>query len=195
MVAGTEATMRTRSLLETLTLASILTLAPSIAEAAPFGEKGDVSFAADRLTGVYTFSDDMKLTAVGLFAPPTAHPYMVARLGVDFFPINHLSIGGSFAFWDYDFRRNGSSTAVLFSPRIGYAIDFSNSFGFWPRGGVTFLSGGGDEFALTLEAMFYAAPAQHFAFTFGPVLDVEVAAPRNNALSFGILTAGILGWI
>jgi hypothetical protein len=187
--------MRSRSLLGTVTLASALSLVPSVAHAA-FGEKGDVSFAADRLMGVYFFNDDTKLTTVGLFAPPGVHPYMTARLGVDFFPINHLSIGGSFAFWDYDYRRAPrSNTSVLFSPRVGYAIDFTNSFGFWPRGGVTFISDGGDEFALTFEAMFWAAPAQHFAFTFGPVLDVDLAAPGNNAVSFGVLTAGILGWI
>jgi len=176
-------------------LAAVLTSA-SVASAVPFGQSGDVSFAADRLMGVYIYNEDPeKLTAVGLFAPPVAHPYLIARFAVDFFPIHHLSLGGSFAYTSYDRDRNNGS-AFLFSPRVGYAIDFSDAFGFWPRGGITYRDNGGDEeLALTFEAMFWAAPVRHFAFTFGPVLDAGIAGSGTEALSFGILTVGIMGWI
>ncbi|HEX4474357.1 MAG TPA: hypothetical protein VH142_04715 [Polyangiaceae bacterium] len=184
----------------TLALSAVASLAAR-AEAAPFGEKGDVSFAADRLMGVYIFNEDpTKLTAIGLFSPPDARPYLVTRLGVDFFPIDHLSIGGSFAFWSTDNhsdpRADRTTTGVLFSPRVGYAIRFSDAFGFWPRGGITYRdSEGDDELALTFEGMFYGAPAPHFAFLFGPVLDVGLVGSGSEAVSFGVLTAGIMGWI
>jgi hypothetical protein len=163
-----------------------------------FGQKGDVSFAADRLMGIYLFKEDpdyRQRTIVGLGAPPAGHPYTTARLGIDGFVTNGLSIGGSFAYWSYD-----GPSGVLFAPRVGYAIEFSNSFGFWPRGGLTYRNFGAgrnrdEELALTLEGMFYGAPVKHFAFIFGPAFDIGLVGDGGEARNFGLLTAGILGWI
>lgn len=163
-----------------------------------FGHKGDVSFAADRLMGIYLYKDGPEdVTLVGLGAPAAAHPYTNARLGIDGFITESLSIGGSFAYWSYD-----GANAVLFSPRVGYAIEFSNSFGFWPRGGITYRSnstGGGrdrdEELALTLEGMFYGCPTNHFAFIFGPAFDIGLVGDGAEAKNLGLLTAGVLGWL
>src|SRR6185503_9944838 len=115
----------------------------------------------------------------------------------DFFVIDHLSIGGSFAYWSTSVRQPGpdpSRSGFLFAPRVGYAINFSRSFGFWPRGGVTFRNiEDDDEMALTFEGMFYGAPTPHFAFIFGPAIDVGMVGAGDEALSVGLLTAGILG--
>jgi hypothetical protein len=165
---------------------------PSFAQ---FGERAKVSFAADRLMGIYIHRGDDRETTFGIGGPAAYHPYMLPRLGLDFFVIDHLSVGGSF--WWYS--REGNSNFLL-SPRIGYAIDFSRSFGFWPRGGFTYRNNNIDrnedeEVALTLEAMFYGCPADHFALIFGPVFDIGVAGDWAEANNIGIITFGILGWI
>jgi hypothetical protein len=175
-------------------IALVTTLAaPSYGQ---FGERAKVSFAADRLMGIYIFRGEGHDTTFGLGGPPAFHPYMLPRLGIDVFVIDHLSIGGSFWWYAHDDNSN-----FLLSPRVGYAIDFSHSFGFWPRGGLTFRNNdagpnnNNDEVALTLEALFYGSPADHFAFTFGPVFDIGLAGDGDEARNFGIITFGILGWI
>jgi hypothetical protein len=167
-------------------------VSPSFAQ---MGERAKVSFAADRLMGIYIFRGDGRDTAFSIGGPPAYHAYLLPRLGIDFFIIDHLSIGGSFVFYN-----TGSDSHFLLSPRVGYAIDFSRAFGFWPRGGFTYRNddfdrGDNDEFALTLEAMFYGSPVDHFAFIFGPAFDVGIAGDREESRNFGIITFGVLGWI
>jgi hypothetical protein len=172
--------------------------AAGVAHAQAFGSEGDVSFAAERLMGLYLYREEPadKVTAFGLFSPPSTHPYLEARLGFDVFVVRQLSIGAAFAYWSWDHARGGSPSGYLIEPRIGYAFQFGRSFGFWPRGGVTIRNvDHDDEVALTIEGLFWAAPATHFAFIFGPTLDVGVAGRGNEATSIGVLSAGILGWI
>lgn len=177
--------------------AAMATMGPG---AHAFGDKGDVSFAADRLMGIYLFNEDpTKVTVFGLGASPSLHPYTTARLGIDGFVADRLSIGGSLAYWSYSNRRGGggSTSELLFAPRVGYAIEISRAFGFWPRGGITYRNAeGNDELALTVEGMFYGAPAEHFAFIFGPAFDLGMVGRNDSrAVNLGLLTAGILGWI
>jgi len=169
---------------------------------AAFGRSGDVSFAADRLMGFYvldagtpaTYGDR---TLLGLGLTPGFGAYTTARLGIDGFVTNHLSIGGSLAFWNLSPRGDGrSASGGLLSPRIGYAINIGDSFGFWPRAGLTYVNYDGDEeLGLTLEGQFFASPAAHFAFTFGPALDLGVVGDGREGKSIGVLTFGVLGWI
>lgn len=166
--------------------------------AAQLGERARVTFAADRLMGIYIFRGEAHDTTFGLGGPPAGgHPYEGPRLGLDFFIADHLSLGGSFMWSSHD---DGNDSHLLLSPRIGYAIDFSRSFGFWPRGGLTYRNddlrnGNNDEVALTFEGMFYGEPAEHFALIFGPVFDIGLAGTRDEARNFGIITFGVLGWI
>jgi hypothetical protein len=191
--------MRTVLHVATVALASALTI--SVAESAhagSFGQQGDWTFSAERLTGLYLFNEGGGATVLGLGAPaPGSHPYVNARFGVDAFIIDHLSLGGSLAVWSVDPDQGRSATGALVAPRVGYAFSFNDKFGFWPRGGFTYRTFGRDdsEFALTLEAMFYASPASNFAITFGPVLDLGLAGDGPEARNFGIVTAGIMGWI
>lgn len=171
------------------------TLSPPAA-AQSFGHQGDVSFGADRLMGLYLIDEGGSATFVGLGAPAPGHPYANARLGIDGFVIDHLSIGGALAVWSIDPVHGDAVTGALIAPRIGYAIEISNAFGFWPRGGMTYRNfDGNEELALTLEGMFYGSPAPHFAFTFGPAIDLGLVGDGPEARSFGLLTMGVLGWI
>jgi hypothetical protein len=172
------------------------------ASAQAFGNQGDVTFSAERLMGINFYDEgrdtgDRSITSIGLgIGHQLSTPYLLPRLGVDYFVIDSLSIGGSLGFGDVDFGGNRSFSGAMIAPRVGYTIEFSKVFGFWPRGGFTYRNFGGDEeFAFTLEAMFYAAPVEHFAITFGPLMDLGIAGTRDEARNFSIISMGILGWI
>lgn len=182
---------------------------PALAQT--FATKGDFAFAADRLTGIYIYEQgDYSATVFGLLQTPTGvNSYQMTRIGFDWFPIDRLSLGGSLSYWStkQDFDGDGPNPSVtrkelMVAPRVGYAIPITRAFGFWPRGGFTYLNakvGGAEsqsEWAFTFEAQFYASPAPHFAFIFGPVLDLGFAGDANERPhNFGFLTGGILGWI
>lgn len=175
------------------------TVAPS-AHAQAFGNKGDMTFSAERLMGVYFYDEGISSTHIALGISPlagVATPYLMPRLGFDYFVIDNLSLGGSLGFGDVDPEGNNNSTSgALVAFRVGYAIEFSKVFGFWPRGGFTYRNfGSNEEFALDLEANFYAAPVEHFAITFGPLMDLGIAGTGPEAKNFALLSAGILGWI
>jgi hypothetical protein len=149
--------------------------------------------------GLYFLDAGQNYTLLGLGAgPPSPSPYQIPRFAFDGFVIDHLSVGGSLAVWTFDPHRGRSFSGVLLAPRVGYAFAFNDTFGFWPRGGFSFWSfDHDDEFALTLEAIFYASPVEHFAFTFGPTIDIGIAGDSDfdRQHSIGIVTAGIMGWI
>jgi len=174
-----------------------LMLAAPSAFSQVLGSDGDAAFAAERLMGVYLEDEGRDVTAFGLGAPVPDWGYTNARLGIDYFVARHFSIGGAFAYFSVDRDGPGDGPdGFLIAPRVGYAIDIGRSFGFWPRGGVTIRDRGGDsELALTLEGLFWAAPAPHFAFTFGPAFDIGIAGDGDESKSLGLVTVGILGWI
>jgi hypothetical protein len=163
---------------------------------AQLGARAKVTFAADRLMGIYIFNEGGRDTTFGLGGPPAgSRPYELPRFAFDFFVVDHLSLGGAFVWASHD-----GDSHLLVSPRVGYAADFSHSFGIWPRGGLTYRNddlehGNNDEVALTIEAMFYGAPAEHFAFIFGPAFDIGLAGDGPAARNFGLITFGVLGWI
>jgi len=196
------------SLVCALALACTGTTIARSADAQAFGNKHDVAFSAERLMGVYFYDEapggpgpqPSSSTHIGLGVAPvgaSVSPYLLPRLGFDYFVIDSLSIGGSLGFGDYDPEgANNSTSGAIIAPRVGYALEFSKVFGFWPRGGFTYRNfGSNEEFALTLEAMFYAAPVEHFAITFGPLMDLGIAGTGGEAKNFALFSAGLVGWI
>jgi hypothetical protein len=188
-----------------LGLAGATLARPAAAQA--FGNKHDMLFSAERLMGVYFLDESQggpgpqnsSSTHIGLGIAPNGasrSPYLLPRLGFDYFVIDNLSIGGSLGFGDYDPEGGDAQSGALVAPRVGYALEFSKVIGFWPRGGFTYRNFGRDEeFALTLEAMFYAAPVEHFAITFGPLMDLGIAGTAGEAKNFALFSAGLVGWI
>jgi hypothetical protein len=176
----------------------------SQAMAQDFGAQGDVSFAADRLMGFYlTLEPDCcDGTGLGLGIPGAApFPYATPRLGVDFFVIDQLSLGFSLGFFSEDDDDEGPDdddafNGFMFHGRVGYAAAFSESFGIWPRGGITFSDvEDSDEVALTAEAMFYFDPVDNFGFIFGPTLDLGLAGDGEENVVVGLISAGVRGWL
>jgi hypothetical protein len=83
-----------------------------------------------------------------------------------------------------------TDSLFLVSPRVGYAIPFSDMFAFWPRGGITYAASraeadNGDEisasvFALSVEAMFAITPVDHVAILLGPYLDIGLTGEAEE---------------
>jgi hypothetical protein len=146
--------------------------------------------------------------------------------------IDGLSVGGFIGYVSNDTESTTTignndtdeeekSSAFALGPRIGYAYMFSDAFGIWPRGGITYVSAETEDendieikssiVAFSAEAMFVAAPVEHAAFIFGPTFDYTISGsgeyndpniPPNGfeadiddlkINSFGI-HAGIVAW-
>jgi len=119
--------------------------------------------------------------------------YTIPRVGLDYFIIPGLSLGGSLtlihvstSFTDERglTTNNGSTTGWLFAPRVGYAYMFGDVVGIWPRGGLsyahdsedpndpTLVGSGGHVFAFDLDVPLLIAPVKNFAITVGPTFDI-----------------------
>jgi hypothetical protein len=201
--------MRAIGKLVTLTLPLLLLCAASPALAAPFGKKGDVAFAGERLFGFQStavheerdppqddIDNDWTYFGIGWRGNYISDfsPYDVPRFGFDFLLIDGLSLGGSlgFASVDGDVDNNGpfgddnwDGSALLFLVRVGYVYMFNDVIGIWPRGGLQYHSfevdNGWEEnaFGLNLECMFPITPTEHFGFLVGPTIDFDFTGERD----------------
>ncbi len=126
-----------------------------------------------------------------------AGPYVVPRLGLDYFVVDRVSVGAAFTYASDSGKfdqtvsgQNGrqqfdvSQSSILIAPRAGYAYMFSEVAGIWPRVGVSYASiksvhdDGQDKqestqnmFALGVEALLVILPVSHAGFTVGPTVD------------------------
>ncbi|MCC6901735.1 MAG: hypothetical protein IT377_22380 [Polyangiaceae bacterium] len=131
------------------------------------------------------------------------NPFVAPRVGLDYFVIDGLSVGGSVAYVSDDEESEetlGNNTNQLpdekgsgfvIAPRAGYCFMFNDMVGLWPRGGFTYASakeetdasGPGQTdskyeaslFDLTLEAMLVVTPVPHAGFMVGPTLDLPLS--------------------
>jgi len=183
-----------------------------------FGKPLDVSFAVERPFGFYwtsanvdppgpgDFDIDGNGFALGWSQDGHYSGLQIPRFGVDVFVIERLSVGGALGFMSWDVENDDGDTIAdrdgfIFAPRVGYFIDFSEHFGFWPRGGFTYYTMDDPdqhEFLLTLEGYFTFAPRDGFGFLFGPTIDFGLSGEYDDAdfneRSLGIMI-GMFGWI
>jgi len=129
----------------------------------------------------------------------------IPRLGLDFFVIDGLSLGGTLGI-DHTAlgsptasgpgvnvtpqNAGGSITTWLFSPRVGYVFMFNDSIGIWPRGGLAYYhtsvspdQGYGSSlhfFSLDLEAPFIFALTNGFAITAGPLFEISLDGSTSS---------------
>ena len=193
-------------------------LVSSSAGAEPLGKPGQLALSAERLFGFSTTTTTQKdkdsnvevsdsVTGFGALSAYPAHPFNVPRLGIDYLPIEGLTVGGSISFMAYSLSRDidgtegdgGTMTIFGIFPRAGYAMMFNETLGIWPRGGISYftqstktdvtdpLSGEKDtykysrsELALTLEAHLVITPVDHVGITLGPTLDIGLTGGDKN---------------
>jgi hypothetical protein len=192
-------------------------------EAAPgttFARAGTLAVGAERMFGYSRASLTMKqeqppsdeettitsnrfsLLGRTAFSPRVPTPYSTPRFGVDFFPIDGLSVGGSLTYVSESGETetegpDGSETrdidpasGFLISPRVGYGIMFTDVFGIWPRAGVTYFTASEENknnagqttsesningLALTVEVPLILSPINHVGFTVGPTVDIPLS--------------------
>ena len=174
--------------------------------AAPFGSKGHVTFAAERLFGFHwvkntwedevgrDFSDSGTAAGIGwLFAKSLQ--FNQPRLGVDFFIIDDLSLGGAVGFFSVS-GDGQNDDGFLFSPRVGFNVAISQAVKFWPKVGLTFISvNDAQAFGVGGEANFAFFPAQSWAFLLTPSVDLAPFGSLDNGngpdRDFGAYSVGL----
>lgn len=185
------------------------------------GSEQQFVFGVDRVMGVGfenrsvdsadgKTTTDTSGTALGLLAPTTLTGLGTPRFALDFFVIDGLSLGAGLGYFSLSSEVESKSGAVtsktdgptthglIFAPRVGYAIAFDDTFGVWPRAGLTILSGGtsqtytdgtGAEKSidlsmsatnLTLEAPVFISPIEHVAILVGPFWDVPLGGSTDS---------------
>ncbi|HVW24719.1 MAG TPA: hypothetical protein VHC69_05085 [Polyangiaceae bacterium] len=162
---------------------------PPNTEAAIFGGKHQLAISSD--AGFYisntTVSNGGGSTTSILLQP-----------AVDYFVIDHLSVGG-FLLLNYQHTKGSHSTTFGIGPRVGYDIPLSSFFSIWPKVGLSFSSVTGpgpdaNNLALNLFVPLMLHPAPHFFLGFGPALDVDLTGNQTKSTTIaGRLTIG--GWL
>lgn len=116
---------------------------------------------------------------------PGSAPFHTPRLGVDYFVIDGLSLGGHVA-TGFNVPDNGGNVQgyVALIPRIGYLMQLSEAWDFWPRLGAGFVAGGltADTGVVELEALFLVNLTNYFAIEFGPSTDFLFSNTTPNAI-------------
>ena len=200
-----------------LVFSAVCVAAPAV-HAQDFGKEGQFAISAERLFGIAHTSQTNEIgdgesnrshTTISLLVPAFNSTtgdlfpigYSFPRIGADYFVIDGLSLGGSLGVFTSsgEFETEvmgetvdgdtGSVSGFLLAPRVGYAFMFNDTFGIWPRGGITFMHAGYEDddnneasssvWALTIEAPFVIAPLPHVAFTVGPTFDLGVTGSNE----------------
>jgi hypothetical protein len=215
----------------TLSIAGmVLLLLPSGLQAQQFGRERTLAFGAERISG-FVFGERDLESRNNDWEQDYSQFYLLwtndiwylnrPRIGIDYFVIDNLNVGGSIGFVtgemdsENDFFRAGDFDALgfLFSPRVGYLVPFTDArvVCLWPRGGFTFYTvstdfdddaGAEHQLAFTLDVMLAMTPVPHFTILVGPALDIgflgEYDAGREDwdlsELSGGV-QAALVGWV
>lgn len=135
----------------------------------------------------------------------------IPRLSFDYFVIDGLTVGGSLGYISVSGKQKATkpvespevdtpkTSAFAFAPRVGYALMFTDIIGIWPRGGITYYSLSTENTSqganpvttkntdsgldLNIEGMLVVAPAPHFAFTVGPVIDFGLTGSSKQDIT------------
>jgi hypothetical protein len=197
------------------TLLALVAEKPAFAQAQQFGDRGQLVITAENLVGFSTerFGQD---TAANVESSNTYNNFGFLYRGVGtetahgpwlgghYFVIPNLSIGATLGFQTAGGSRttttagrtittdSNSMFAFMFLPKVGYALMFNNTIGFWFRGGPGFMRAGttnpGDDDAesasshwfLSVDALFVVTPVQYFGFYVGPQANLSFAGTLSS---------------
>jgi Outer membrane protein beta-barrel domain len=175
-----------------LALGIVAAASPAHAQEAPaeqFGAKGVLAISSDVGLSIQHQFEGQDSTVFSL------HP------AADYFVIDHLSLGGY-----VDFSHQGgsgvSATNIGIGPRIGYDLNLSSRFSFWPKAGLAFnhtatsvrdVDRSNDALAINLFAPFLFHPVEHFFMGFGPNFDVDLTGDQKQTVLGARLVIG--GWL
>jgi hypothetical protein len=119
----------------------------------------------------------------------------------DFFLIENLSLGAS-AGAQHVRAGSAKSTRVSVGPRMGYNVELTHLFSFWPRIGVSYsysathdaqINAQNHAIGLNAFAPLMMHPVEHFFIGFGPFVDADLNGATRGILWGGRMTLG--GWL
>jgi hypothetical protein len=171
-----------------------------------FGFDRVTSLAFDRQTISYEggFEHTFKSTSLNLLGVDAASPSQMPRFALDYVIASGITAGINLAFTTRSLSQEGTGeeplppstirtegVTFLGGARLGYAYPFDETFGIWPRAGLSYSSGtaeyrvvdpmSGAEttfdssinfFDLNAELLGVISPVEHTAILIGPYLDL-----------------------
>jgi hypothetical protein len=162
------------------------------AAAQSLGGQGDFVIGAERVFGFYSVNvdwdgpgngnNDYDATSAGLGFQGPVSVLAIPRVGLDYFIVDSLSLGGNIGFYSNNGDGGADQSGLLFAPRVGYAVPFSPEWGIWPRGGLTYVSINDPDFsvgALSAELPLYFMPAPNVGFFTSLMLDIGLTGNRE----------------
>ncbi len=166
---------------------------PANSPSGVFGGKGQLAILAE--AGV-VFSH------TSISGQDTSSTTLVLRPAIDYFVIDHLSVG-LFTGVDYAKAKGASVTTYGIGPRVGYDIPLTARFSIWPKAGLSYnsttlktdtpsFSDSSSALALNLFApvMYHT---NHYFVGFGPALDTDLSGDLK-ATTFA-LRLNVGGWL
>ncbi len=178
-------------------------------------EDGQFVFGFDRVSGLYfdrqkisyagSNDDTYKSTSLNLLGVDASSPSQLPRFALDYVIVSGVTAGVALAFSTHSLSLSSGSASQSVQPsttrpegttflgglRVGYAYPFDETFGVWPRAGISYATASADieardpmtnttvtlqqrahYFDLDLEALFVLSPVEHTAIMAGPFLDL-----------------------
>jgi hypothetical protein len=193
--------------LVTLGAATALVSGTALAEGAgAFGQQGQISLQSDfELTLTHTSQSQPGEAS-------TSTTTITLAPALDYFVIQHLSIGGQLLY-SHESSDNLSASTFGIGPRVGYDIPLGDVVSLWIRAGIRYETTSGSEgnglgsasfntWTFVAGAPFLIHPAPHFFIGFGPVLSVDLSSSYSagpvsgdgpKQTTYGIATT-VGGW-
>jgi hypothetical protein len=217
--------------------AAVLFAASAARAQGRFGEAGQMAITAENLFGVSSQTVTRRDQPVGggpgpgvlladesdtstrfgfLFAShQDGTPPSGLRLGVHYFVIPSLSLGGTVGFESRGgsasrpdpqtgaviSRNRQSDTSVVVLPKVGYALMLSDALGFWFRGGLGYANDtihpdpvesahtAYSFWLVSADALFVVAPLPNFGFYVGPTADLSFSGTYSATANNGVTTS------
>lgn len=112
------------------------------------------------------------------------------RPALDYFIVNHLSIGGAVEL-DYT-SGHPNVTTVQLAPDVGFEFALSDTWSFWPQASLPLVvpSPGSASLAVALFFPFLVHPAEHFFFGAGPGFSQVVTSPATTHFTVAFTIGG-----
>lgn len=186
------------------------------------GEDGQFIFSIERITGLFLDSQKLEYTAAGedyehtikstsfgLFGVDSDSPSALPRFALDYVIFRGLTLGATFVLSTRGYsmdRAPGLPPAtspaaapdgltVLAGGRVGYAYAFDETFGIWPRAGLSYATTSSESelvnptdgesigtfeseshfLQTNLELLLAVSPVEHIVLFAGPYLDLGLA--------------------
>lgn len=162
-----------------------------------FGAPGQIAISSDFSAQIGTHAE------VDPNGPnPASRTTVALGPALDVFVMQNFSVGGQVAFaWEKSGRSH--VTGLGAGPRVGYDVPITDTFSFWPKGGMFFSvwsdqNASGSRVTAQVYAPFLFHPAPHFFVGFGPYFGVDLLSrwdgtAANRNIDFALATT-VGGW-